>query len=170
MRRILLLATLMLTTLVSVYAQGVTTSTLSGTVKGSDGSTIPGANVVATHGPSGTTYGTVSLSDGRFTIQNMRTGGPYKVKISFIGYSEQTYGEIYLRLGEVYTISPVLTEEATTLGEIIVSAGAEDKLMNSTSNGAVTNISTTKLQVMPTISRSINDMTRLTPQSTSTSN
>ena len=81
MRRILLLATLMLTTLAGVLAQGVTTSTMSGTVKGSDGSPIPGANVVATHEPSGTTYGTVSLADGRFTIQNMRTGGPYKVKI-----------------------------------------------------------------------------------------
>jgi hypothetical protein len=170
MRRILLLATLIVITLTGVFAQGVTTSTLSGTVKGPDGSAIPGANVVATHEPSGTTYGTVSLADGRFTIQNMRTGGPYKVKISFIGYSEQVYGDIYLRLGEVYTIAPVLTEEATTLGEIVVSAGAEDKLMNSTRNGAVTNISTTQLQGMPSITRSINDMTRLTPQSTSTSN
>lgn len=170
MRRILLLATFMLTTLVGVFAQGVTTSTLSGTVKGNDGSPVPGANVVATHEPSGTTYGTVSLADGRFIIQNMRTGGPYKVKISFIGYSEQTYGDIYLRLGEVYTIAPVLTEEATTLGEIVVSAGPEDKLMNSTRNGAVTNISTTQLQGMPSITRSINDMTRMTPQATSTSN
>lgn len=170
MRRILLLATLLVTMLTGVFAQGVTTSTMSGTVKGPDGSAIPGANVVATHEPSGTTYGTVSLADGRFTIQNMRTGGPYKVKISFVGYSEQTYGDIYLRLGEVYTISPVLKEEATTLGEIVVSAGAEDKLMNSTRNGAVTNISTTQLQGLPSISRSINDMTRLTPQATSTNN
>lgn len=163
MRRILLLATFVLTAATAALAQGVTTSTLSGTVKDQNGGAIPGANIVATHEPSGTTYGTVSLTDGKFSIPNMRIGGPYKVKISFVGYAEQTYGDIFLKLGEVYALNSSLKEEGTQLEEIVIT-GSEDRLMNSDRNGAVTNISTQQLQGMPTITRSINDMTRLTPQ------
>ena len=168
MRRILLLATLMITACCGAMAQGVTTSQLSGTIKDPSGGAIPGANIVATHTPSGTTYGTMSLADGKYKILNMRTGGPYSVKITFVGYGEQTFGEIQLRLGETYVLNASLAEAATELEEIVIS-GAEDKVMNSNRNGAVTNISTREILAMPSITRSINDMVRMTPQATSTS-
>ena len=168
MRRFLQLTTLVLLACTGAMAQGVTTSTMSGTIKDANGNGIPGANIVATHEPSGTTYGTMSSADGKFSLPNMRTGGPYKVKVTFVGYADQTFGDIYLRLGETYSLNANLTEQATELAEIVVS-GAEDKIMNSNRNGAITNVSTRQLQTMPTITRSINDMTRMTPQATSTS-
>ncbi len=167
--RILLLATFVLATFTGVWAQGVTTSSIIGSIKDQTGETIPGANIVAVHEPSGTTYGTTSMADGRFTIPNMRVGGPYKVKISFIGYAEQTYVEIFLKIGEPYVISSLMKEEGTQLEEVIVS-GVMDRIMNSERSGAVTTVGTREILNMPTISRSINDMTRMTPQSTSTSN
>lgn len=168
MRRILLVTALMLTAFAGAFAQGVTTSTISGAIKDPNGGGIPGANVVATHTATGTTYGTMSGPDGKYLIPNLRTGGPYTVKISFVGYGEQNFGNIYLRLGETYIQNVTLTEQATELGEVVIS-GTEDKIMNSNRNGAVTNISTRQLQNMPTITRSINDMARMTPQATSTS-
>src|SRR5689334_18685318 len=129
MRRILLLATL-ITACWGAMAQGVTTSTISGTIKDPNGGGIPGANIVVTHTATGTTYGTMSNADGKFVVPNLRTGGPYNIKISFVGYAEQSFGDVYLRLGETYVQNATLTEQATELGEIVIS-GAEDKIMNS---------------------------------------
>jgi hypothetical protein len=168
MRKTLLTLTLLLVGSLGLLAQ-VTTSSLTGTVKDSNNSGIPGANVVAVHEPSGTTYGTVSLPDGKFTIPNMRVGGPYKVTISFVGYETQSYGDIFLKLGEPYALAHVMKETGTQLEEIIIS-GVEDKMMSSKRTGAMTNINTRQILSMPTIQRSINDITRLTPQATSTSN
>lgn len=167
MRRILL-AIILTTSALCGWAQ-VTTSSLTGTIRDNSGEGIPGASVLAVHEPSGTTFGTATLADGRYTIYNMRVGGPYKITISFIGYETQSYSDIYIKLGEPYNLSHVLKEEGTQLEEILV-LGTADKLMNSQRNGAVTSISTREIMNMPTISRSMNDLTRFTPQATSNSN
>src|SRR5262245_15872423 len=104
MRRILLLTfAFALVAHVALLGQGVTTAFLSGTVKDKNGA-VPGANIVAVHEPTGTTYGTVSAADGKFAISNLRVGGPYKVTISFVGYVTQSYGDITLKLGEPYVL------------------------------------------------------------------
>ena len=85
----LLLAALMLVTAAAVNAQ-ITTSSMAGQVSGTDGEDIIGATIRVTHEPSGTTYNAVTNADGRWAIQGMRVGGPYTVKISYIGYAERT--------------------------------------------------------------------------------
>ncbi|MCW5912760.1 MAG: TonB-dependent receptor [Cyclobacteriaceae bacterium] len=167
MRKILLLMAFAFGLTLSMNAQ-VTTATLTGAAKDEAGAGIPGANVVAVHEPSGTTYGTVSNLDGKFTIQNMRVGGPYKVTISFVGYQTQSYGDIYLKLGEPYVLNHLMKEEGTQLDEIVVIA-TEDAIMNSSRNGTLTNIGSRQIMNMPTISRSMNDMIRMTPQASSSS-
>jgi len=164
---ILLIVFFQVMTFSTGLAQGVTTSFLGGVIKDKNG-TVPGANVVAVHEPTGTTYGTVSDADGKILISNMRVGGPYKVTISFVGYMTQTYEDVYLKLGETYVIQHTLEEEGTQLNEVLVT-GSTEKFLNAEKNGAVTNISSTQLLTMPTISRSINDMLRMTPQGSSTS-
>ncbi|CAN5389301.1 carboxypeptidase regulatory-like domain-containing protein [soil metagenome] len=165
MRKILLVVSaLMLSASLNLLAQ-VTTSNLSGSLKDKNGA-IPGANVVAVHGPTGTTYGTVSSADGKFTIANMRVGGPYQITISFIGYKTQTYSDITLLLGETYVLNHILTEEGTQLEELVIT-GQADQAANIEKNGAVTNITSAQLLSMPTISRGLNDMLRMVPQSSS---
>ncbi|NLP30588.1 MAG: carboxypeptidase regulatory-like domain-containing protein, partial [Clostridiales bacterium] len=77
----------------------VTTSSMSGRVTDVDGAVI-GATVVATHTPSGTTYGTVTNMEGRYNLNGMRVGGPYTVEITYIGYGDNTTEGITLSLGE----------------------------------------------------------------------
>ncbi len=163
MRKILLLVTFLVFAASALFAQGVTTAAISGKAVDQAGSGIPGANIVATHGPSGTTYGTVTQTDGRFAIRNMRVGGPYSVKVSFIGYKEVSYSEIYLSLGETSNLSTVLKEEATELETLIVSSGRGD-VFSSDRTGASTNISNQQITQLPTLSRSFNDYVRMTPQ------
>ncbi len=64
---------------IAVASAQVTTSGLNGTIKDATQG-LPGATVKATHLPSGTVYGTTTQPDGRYTIPNMRAGGPYRVE------------------------------------------------------------------------------------------
>lgn len=169
MRRILLFVFSVLLYSGHLHAQGVTTSTLTGVVTDLKGDALPGSNVVAIHEPSGTEYGTSVNPNGKFTISNMRVGGPYKVTVSFVGYQSQTINGVFLKLAESYTVDIKLPESGTELNEVVVT-GIQDKLLNSDRNGTVTNIGSRELQTLPTITRSLNDMTRLTPQATSTNN
>jgi hypothetical protein len=143
----------------SLLAQ-VTTSTLSGRVE-ANGESLIGATVTAVHEPSGTRYGVMTNVDGRYTIQGMRVGGPYEVKVSYVGYATSVVTDITLQLAETYNQNFDLKEDANQLGEIVVSARASKFAAEKT--GASTNISNTQIINMPTVSRSITDYTRLSP-------
>ncbi|WP_082632344.1 TonB-dependent receptor [Algoriphagus resistens] len=153
---------------ISVSQAQVTTSSVVGLVVDGQGETLPGANVVATHVPSGTRYGAVTNLDGRFTIPNMRIGGPYTIQVSFIGYKAATYSDVVLRLGEPYSVSVTLNDDSTELGEVIVSA-AKSSEFDSNKTGTSTSISTQQLTDLPQINRSVTEFTRLTPQANGTS-
>ena len=66
-------------------AQTITTGTISGSVVDPQGGVLPGATVVAVHTPTGTTYEAVTQGDGRFTMLNVRVGGPYTVTVKMSG-------------------------------------------------------------------------------------
>jgi len=146
----------------------VTTSSLTGVVLDDAQEPVPGATVVAVHTPSGTVYGTVTRADGTYRISNMRVGGPYTVTFSFLGYQSQVVEEIVLSLGETYNLTGSIAESTLQLDEIIVS-GELDRTFNQERTGASTNITSEGIGRVPTISRSINDLTKLTPQSSGTS-
>ncbi|WP_347394872.1 carboxypeptidase-like regulatory domain-containing protein, partial [Parabacteroides leei] len=98
----------------------VTTSGISGKVT-AEGELLIGATVQAVHEPSGTTYGTVTNVDGRYSLQGMRIGGPYTVEVSYVGYQKAIYKNITLQLGETYLLDVNLTE-SLSLEEVVVTA------------------------------------------------
>ena len=160
----LLSVLVLLTSGIMMFGQGSTTSALTGKIVDNNGQALAGATVLAIHTPSGTQYGALANNDGLFTIQGMRPGGPYTVEVSFIGYSKKTFNDINLLLGESFLLNTNLDEENTQLKEVVV-VGDRAPVFNSERNGASINISNRQLTVIPTVTRSINDLTRLTPQS-----
>ena len=148
----------------SLWAQGVTTSAMKGLVLDSKGQPLPGASVVATHLPSGTMYGAATRENGQYDLLNMRIGGPYEIKVSFVGAQTYTATGIQLVLGKTYENRITLTDNAQALDEVVVK-GNRDGQINKDRTGAATNISSTALRTLPTVSRSQEDFTRLTPQS-----
>lgn len=146
-----------------LYAQGVTTATIAGSVTDQAGEELPGANIVAVHQPSGTRYATVTRVDGRYNLPNVRTGGPYMITASFVGYITQEVQVGNLALGQTYNANFTLAEENVELAEVTV-YGVEDRTFNSGRTGAATNVSREQLESLPTLSRSLGDFTRLTPQ------
>ena len=154
-----LLVALIISSATIMQAQ-VTSSSMGGRVTDAEGAVI-GATVIATHTPSGTTYGTVTNTEGRFNLNGMRVGGPYTVKVTFIGYGAYTQNNITLSLGENYVMNVVLSEESLSLDEVLVTA-TRTKFSNE-KTGAVTNITNDQIDNLPTVTRSIMDITRLSP-------
>lgn len=149
--------------LASVSAQ-VTTAGMSGRITGSD-EPLPGAAVVAVHVPSGTQYGTVTNADGRFNLQGMRTGGPYKVEVSFVGFNKATLTEINLSLGETFVLNTNLKDNTTEVGEVTV-VGMKPSAFATEKTGASTNITSRTMELIPTMNRSLGDFTKLSTFST----
>ena len=156
----LFLAAIMFVMAAAVNAQ-ITTSSMSGQVSDTNGEDVIGATIRATHMPSGTTYNAVTNIDGRWTIQGMRVGGPYKVQVTYIGYAEKTYEGINLQLGETYNLNATMSEDVNELGEVVVIGNGSKFAAEKT--GATTNISNEQIMALPTVSRSIEDITRVSP-------
>ena len=146
---------------VAAFAQ-VTTSALGGRVVDGNGEPVIGAAVVATHEPSGTVYGVITNTDGRYAINGMRAGGPYKVEFSCLGYQTITYTEIDLQLAETFALNAQIAEDSELLGEAMVVAASTSKF-SAQKMGSATNISSKQIESIPTISRSLTDVTRLSP-------
>ena len=142
---------------ITLMAQ-VTTSNMSGKIVDQQGP-LPGATVIATHVPSGTFYGTTTNSEGRYSLQGMRVGGPYTVEVRFVGYTPSKIENLSLKLGETYRADFVLKSEAVGLGEVVISGEAEKPV--STANS--TTISTEQIANLPTINRTITDVVKVSP-------
>ena len=143
------------------YAQ-VTTSSMNGRVTDEKGEPVVGAAVVATHEPSGTVYGAIVNQNGQYTINGMRAGGPYKVEVSSVGYNSLLFKDVTLQLAETYNLSATLKESTEFLEQVVVIGTAKSKFSNERT-GAATNIDNSQIAALPTVSRSITDVTRLSP-------
>lgn len=146
-----------------LFAQ-ITTSAINGTVKNNADEPLVGATIVATHQPSGTKYSTISRAGGQFTIQNMRVGGPYLIEVSFVGHDAGKFENVYLQLAESFLLNPFLNKTSASLENVVLTTGRRSSVLNASRQGSVTNIGIRQINQLPTISRSINDLTRATPQ------
>lgn len=123
---------------------------------------------MAIHTPSGSTYGTVTNASGYYAIQGMRVGGPYEVQVSYVGYESNKQEDLFLTLGNPSIINFELSDEGVVLDEVTILANRDSRFTDGKTGSAV-NVSSERINALPTISRSINDFTRLTPQSNGTS-
>lgn len=152
----------------SGYSQGVTTSNFAGTVLDMSGQPLSEANIIVEHTPSGTKYGTTARADGRFNLPNIRTGGPYKVIISHLGYDPDVTENLSFKLGESKDMVFILVESGTLLSELTITA-RKDFVLDGDRTGAATNLTRQTIDRMPSISRSISDLTKIAPQSNGSS-
>ncbi|WP_183564014.1 TonB-dependent receptor [Mucilaginibacter sp. SP1R1] len=141
----------------------ITTSVVSGKVTDQKGATLPGVTITLLNTSTGTRYGAQSNADGRYTVANVNPGGPYIISASFVGFKKDQRSDVTLSLGSV-TFNFALADETTTLQEVKVRANG-----GGTKTGASTRINQNQLRTLPSISRSLQDFTRATPQSNNNS-
>src|SRR5258708_19822459 len=109
----------------AVRAQSVTTGSINGVV--TEGTKpVAGASVSAIHEPSGTSYETTSRADGRFSIPNMRVGGPYTVTVNYVGggtaFAPKSVENLTVNLGVVTDVAVnvqgiAVSEQVTVVGQ-----------------------------------------------------
>jgi Carboxypeptidase regulatory-like domain len=139
-----------------------TTSEIQGIV--TDGTKgLKNATIVATHTPTGTKYTTTSRADGRYNLSNLRIGGPYEVKVTFVGYKDEMKDNISLLLGQAFSADFNLTTNAGTLDAVVVNSKKQDKVFSNNRTGSQEVINRTQIERLPTISRSLQDFTKLEP-------
>lgn len=145
----------------SAFSQ-VTTSKIQGVVSDDTSEGLFGANVVAKHLPTGTVSGTITLESGRYSLPNLRVGGPYTITFSYIGFKTIEYTDVYLDLGKAFDLDVNMESESEQLGEVVITGG-RNTTFNSDRTGAETSVGSRELTKLPTISRSTADFTRLDP-------
>jgi hypothetical protein len=145
------------------YSQ-VTTSGISGTVKSVSGERIPGASVQVIHIPTGTKYNTITSATGGYTVQAIKPGGPYTVKVSYVGSITSETSEIIAPLGTTVTVDAVLADETNQLQEVVVTKSNTNGIFSKGKTGASQQFSNREVNAIPTIgSRSINSITKYNP-------
>jgi hypothetical protein len=153
---------------VVAFAQ-VTTSSIAGRVSDNEG-VVAGAAVIVTHTASGTNYYTITDKNGAYRVNAVTPGGPYSVKVEMLGYRTVEFTGVYAPLGEVLTLNAKLDVEALGLEAAVFTADGLESGMNINRAGVGTSISEKTMSSLPTVSRSMNDVMKLTPQASSTTN
>ncbi len=154
-----LLATIALLLVVAVSTAQVTTSSIQGVVTSND-NPLPGAAIVALHEPSGTIYGTSSNSEGHYAINGMRVGGPYTITFSYIGYEDLVYHDVELQLGTTESFDAPLNYTTEEIEDIIIMGQGVLK-EHSVRNYDRKYYGRNKMETIPTIDRSIYDLTHV---------
>ena len=156
------------TGLINIADAQVTTATLSGIVTDSKGSAIAAATVVVEFPDAGIKQTLTTRADGRYTLPNLRVGGPYKITVNHVSYKEAASDNIILELGLNNTVDFSLQEKTTELSNVTVTATS--KIFDNKRTGASTNINSRQLRALPTINRSADDYLRLAPSASPTYN
>ncbi|WP_163710770.1 TonB-dependent receptor [Mangrovibacterium lignilyticum] len=144
------------------YSQ-LTTSAIRGQVTTTTNETLPGASVVMVHEPTGSQYGTTTNESGTYNLANLNPGGPYTLTVSFVGYNKYEKKEIFLTLGQTLQINATISENTSELEEVLVIANTSG-VFDGNTTGSKTTVSAERIEAMPTVTRGISDIARLTPQ------
>lgn len=146
----------------------VTTATLSGIVRDTKGAGLGSATVTVEYPDAGIKQVLVTRSDGRFTVPNLRVGGPYRVTVGAVSHKESVSDNIFLELGLNNSIEITLQETTTELENVTVSSNS--RIFDNKRTGASTNISNRLIKTLPTINRSADDYLRLAPSASANYN
>ncbi len=140
-----------------------TTSEIQGIITDANGKGLGAATILAVHQPTASQYSTTSRNDGHYNLANLRVGGPYTITISYVGYEDKKFENVTLLLGQTFQGDAQLSLSSTQLQNVVVSATRQNKIFNTNHTGSQEIISRNQIERLPTINRSLQDFTRLTP-------
>ena len=137
----LVLGTLLLCIGGSAFAG--TTGKIAGTVKGSDQTPIPGANVML----AGTTLGGVTDVDGGFILLNIPPG-VYAMRVAMIGYKQTLVEAVRVRNDLTTTVNVTLSPTVLESGET-VTVVAERQLIQKDMTGSIAAVGGDEIAKLP---------------------
>jgi len=142
-----------------VYAQGASTSSISGVVVDADRAVIPGADVVIRNKGTGETFNTVSSGQGVFSVPSLITG-TYTVTVSLTGFKTVVLDDVVVNAGVPANVRAVLEVGALT-EQVVVQSTAE--LLQTQTATVATTLDTREVASLPLSSRSAFDFVVFLP-------
>ena len=140
-----------------------TTSTISGNVS-EDGSPISNAVVTVVHMPTGVHYYVISNDKGNYVINDILVGGPYTVRVERLNYKTAIVENVEAPIGETVVVNVELTRTSQRIEEVTIFGDGENSSMNINRSGTSTLLNSSKLELVPSVDRSLYDLLRFTPQ------
>ena len=142
------------------YSQ-VTTSAISGSVKSDAGKALSGATVLVKHMPTGTKYTAVTDKNGLFEFPAVRPGGPFTVKVTYVGFKDAEITDINAALGSNIAVNVNMETESNALQEVVVKVAKGNTAFNKGRTGASQQFTRKEIAAIPvTGARSINNITK----------
>ena len=142
----------------------VTTSAISGHV--SDGKLpIPDAVVTVLHEPTGQHYYVFTNQLGNYVINNILVGGPYTVRVERLNYKTAIIHDVTAPLAETVIVDAELERTSERIDEVTIVGDGEHSTMNVNRSGVGIHLNSSKIELTPSVSRSLYDILRFTPQS-----
>jgi len=162
MKKTIMMSLLSLFVTITSFGQ-ITTSTLSGVIKNEKGEKLVGATINVVHQPTGTKYSSSTNAQGGYIIPGARVGGPYIMKVTYVGYKAKEVSDINTSLGLTTNIDVVLIEESKALKEVVV-VGTKNNVFSKDKTGASQQFGRRELQTIPiTGARTIDGVTKYNP-------
>ncbi len=147
-------------------AQGVTTAAIQGTVSGEDGSAVAAAEIRVVNLSNGQRWACVSSATGRFFVENVAIGFPYRIEVRAVGYAPEVREGIALALGQRLVADIVLRPAAVALSPVTVTASS-DPVLDPGRTGPADVIPRSMFEALPNLGRSFLNLTLLSPQAVS---
>ncbi len=141
-----------------------TNANFAGQVTDSKGAALVGTVISIKHIPTGFETKTQSNNKGYFYVPNLPVGGPYVITFSYVGRTTEIRTDYNLSLGS-NSLNVKLIDASATLAGVTVTS----KRAGGLKTGAGVQIGQAQIKNMPTINRSLQDVTRVTPQSNNNS-
>ncbi len=144
----------------SVLGADTTASGLRGKITGPAGEGTANTKIVITHVASGTTKTVTTTENGSFNMSGLRVGGPYKVFVDSDVFEDQTFDDIYLRLGEVSKLNVQLVSES----QVLVVTGSQFKSSSFGRSSPASYFNLDDLEFAASADRDIKDVIRIDPR------
>lgn len=147
----------------SAHAQGVTTAAIRGTITREGGTPVDGALITLINVPKGTRLRTSSAASGRYSFENVESGGPYTIEITAIGFEKSSKTGVFLTLGQRSIQDFEVKAQVVVLQELEITA-TTDPLINSARTGPQTTVSDSSISRTPILGRNWGGLLQASPQ------
>lgn len=160
--RALLWAAALVTWGARLDAQGVTGAAVQGTVMRTDSFPVAEATVLITKVSTGERWQTATGAGGRFLLEHLSVGGPYRVDVRAIGFEPASRSDVFLSLRQRLTLDVRLVPAELQLAELVV-RGEPDSRINASRTGPAYTVSDTIITRFPMFGRDFSMLAFLSP-------
>jgi carboxypeptidase family protein len=153
----------------TLWAQGATGAAVQGMISGADSVPVADATVLITNSATGERWRTHTHTDGRFLLDHLSIGGPYRLEVDAIGFEPAQREGMFLSLGERLTSDFRLTPTALQLPEVSVQAEPDPRI-NAGRTGPAMTVRESTIVRLPVDGRDYTRLALLSPLVTPSAN